>query len=147
MDILRELFDLVTTDGIYEAGLADTVAPNQTILLALNELHLRVLKQCLTTDNDSDSRNKDVFLESISLGMTHLRLGNALLVGHKFGNLLVKGISCLSARFLCGLSEFSRLKLSVLVSLAAINASKGVKEVLILDHVSLFLHLIEHDGV
>jgi hypothetical protein len=51
VNILRELFDLLSRDGINQSGLTDTISTNKTILFTLDELELSLLKESLATND------------------------------------------------------------------------------------------------
>ena len=100
MDISGELFNLSTTNGVNEAGLANTVSSYQAILLSFDELELRVLKECLTTNYNCDSGYKDILLEAFTFVVSDFGLGDSLLMSIELGNFLIEGVSSLGLRFL-----------------------------------------------
>ena len=77
--------------------------------------------------------NGDVFLETFSLVVATFRLGDTFLVTHKLGNLLIERVFSLGLRLCSGLDELTRLELTVLVSLASIDACEWVQEVFVFD--------------
>ena len=90
--ILRELVDFFSCDSIDKSGLTNTVSTNQTIFSALNQLQLRLIQQCFTTDNQSQVVDQNVGLERIDLIMNNLRWWDSLLMLKELFNLLIKGI-------------------------------------------------------
>ena len=92
VNILRELVDFLSCDSIDESGLTNTVSTNQTIFTALNQLQLRLIQQCFTTDNQSQVVDQNVGLERIDLIMNNLRWWDSLLMLKELFNLLIKGI-------------------------------------------------------
>ena len=145
--ICGELLDLTTTDGVDQASLTDTIPSDKTVLSALDEPELRVLQESLASDDDVDSRDSDVPLETFALVVAALRLRDALLVAHELGNLLIERVFGLSLRLGSLLSELTRLELAVLIGFAPIDASEGIQEVLVSHNVALLLHLVQDDRV
>ena len=126
VDVSGELFDLSTTYGVNQASLTDTVAPNETVFLSLDESELRVLQKCLAANNDIDASDKDISFESLAFVVSALRFRDTLFVAHKLSYLLIQSVFGLSLSLGSLLSEFTRLKLTVLIGLASVNASERV---------------------
>jgi hypothetical protein len=66
VNALREAFNLLSGDTIDEAGLADTVSTDETVLLAHGESEGSVLKEMVSTDDDGQGQ-VDVLVEVVAL--------------------------------------------------------------------------------
>ena len=129
MHVLRELFNFLTSDGIDQCGLTDTVTTDETILTTLHKLELRLIKKRFTTNDQSQIVDQDVSLEWIRLIVNDDRGRNVLLVLNEFLYLFVKGV--LGSLLFLGLFEFRTervLSLHIVVTFCLIGIQEWIKE-------------------
>ena len=92
MDVLRELLDLLSGYSIDQSCLTNTVSSYETIFTTLDQFKLGLLKQSLTTNDESKVGDKNVTTERVCLVVDDCGRGNAALMLDKFFNFFVKGI-------------------------------------------------------
>jgi hypothetical protein len=131
MNVLRPLFNLFACNCIDKGCFTNTISPDKTILSTLDKFELRLVKKCLSSDNQSQTVNQYVVLERVWLIVEYCRRWNTLLVLHEFLDFLVKGIHSFFFFFggflLCERAFF----LGVEVSIRAICVKEWVKELVL----------------
>ena len=79
--------------------------------------------------------------------MAYLWWWHLVLVVHKLSNLLVESVSLLGFLFLDNFSEFTSIKLGVVIGFSALHSDEGIQKVIILDHGGLTVAYLAHsDG-
>ena len=147
VQVCRELIDLTSADGVNEAGFSDTIATNETVLAAFDKFEDCIIQQGLASYDNCHTSHVNVLFEALAFVVTHLRLGNAVLIAHELGNFFVKCIFSFQLSLCCHRVQLACLELGVLVSFRAINSRKGVQEVFVAYSNALQGHLVEDDGI
>ena len=149
VNVLREFFNLSSSNGIDQCCLTNTITTDQTILAALHQLQLSIFKESLTTDDQGQVVDQDVGLERIGLVVHHSGGRDALLVQNELLDLLVEGI--LHPLLILGLLLLTEgvLLLGVVVALRLFGIEEGVQKLLLSvdSRVPLGLDFVDGDGV
>ena len=103
MDVLGEAIDISGRDSVNEASLANTIATDETVLAALDQLQVGILNQMVSSNDNVDGK-VDIGLEILALVVADSWWGNLIFLLVEFSQFPVHLelflSSCLGLRFL-----------------------------------------------